>query len=206
MNMPIKIAVLAAFAATAFAQSTDTSASIKAAILPLPELQRAGATVVNHEPTGTYTVLRKGANEMVCIHEPSEGGGRAYKSGQIFWAHCYNEAIFALMKRRAELRKELAGSGKTVDAKAVDDTIERDIKSGKLKLPTHPTIGFQMRGPLSGYNVTANTVSTEIKSWQMVIIPYATGASLSLPEERTTGLPWVMSPGSAMAHIMIEHY
>jgi hypothetical protein len=45
----------------------------------------------------------------------------------------------------------------------------------------------------------------EIKSWQMVIIPYATGASLSLPEKRTPGFPWVMNSGSPMAHIMVEH-
>jgi hypothetical protein len=46
----------------------------------------------------------------------------------------------------------------------VNDGIESEIKSGKLKLPAHPTMGFQMRGPLSGYNAAANTVSPEIKS------------------------------------------
>lgn len=211
MKTLVEIVILAAFVTgpatvAASAQSSDTSASIKAAILPLPEPLRADATVVRHDPVGTYTVLRKGSNDMVCIHEPSEGTGRAYKSGQIFWAHCYNESIFAVMKRRADLMKGFAGAGKTVDAKAVDDTIESEIKSGKLKLPAHPTVGFQVRGPLSGYDAAANTVSTEIRSWQMVIIPYATGASLSLPEERTSGLPWVMDSGSPMAHIMIEHY
>jgi hypothetical protein len=210
MNKPVEIFVLAAFvtgcaSVAAFAQSTDTNAVIKAAVLPLPEPQRPGATVVSYEE-GTYKMLRKGSSDTVCIHEPSEGKGRAYQSGKIFWAHCYNESIFAMMKRRDELIKEFARTGKTVDAKVVNDAIESEIKSGKLKLPAHPTMGFQMRGPLSGYNAATNTASTEINSWQMVIIPYATGASLSLPEERTPGLPWVMDSGSPMAHIMIEHY
>jgi hypothetical protein len=210
MNKLVEIVVLATFftgssSVSAFAQATETSALIKAAVLPLPEPLRAGATVFSYEPEGKYTLLRKGSNDMVCIHEPGEGTGRAYQSGNIFWAHCYNESVFAIMKRRADLMKELARTGKTVDAKMVNDGIESEIKSGKLKLPAHPTIGFQMRGPLSGYNAAANTVSPEIKSWQMVIIPYATGASLSLPEEPTPGLPWVMNSGSPMAHIMIEH-
>jgi hypothetical protein len=63
----------------AFGQATDTSALIKAAVLPLPEPLRAGATVFNYEPEGTYTLLRKGSNDMVCIHEPGEGTGRAYQ-------------------------------------------------------------------------------------------------------------------------------
>jgi hypothetical protein len=211
MNKLVETFVLSAFvtgcaSVAAFAQPTDTNALIQAAVLPLPEPLRAGATVVSYEPEGTYTMLRKGSSDTVCIHEPSEGKGRAYQSGKIFWAHCYNESIFVMMKRRDELMKEFARTGKTVDAKGVNDAIEREIKSGKLKLPAHPTMGFQMRGPLSGYNAATNTASTEIKSWQMVIIPYATGASLSLPEERTPGLPWVMDSGNLMAHIMIEHY
>ncbi len=206
MNKLVEIAALAAFVmgSAAFAQSTD-NAFIKAAVLPLPESLRAGATVVSYQD-GTYTTARKGSNDMVCIHEQSEGTGKAYKSGKIFWAHCYNESIFAIMKRRNVLRMELARGGKTVDAKVLDETIESEIKSGKLKLPPHTTIGFQMRGPLSGYNAATNTTTAEIKSWQMVIIPYATGASLSLPEEPTPGLPWVMGSGGPMAHIMIEHY
>ena len=210
MNKQVEIVVLIAFLAgsapgVAFAQSADPGALIKAAVLPLPESLRGGATVVNSEAGGKYTVLRKGSNDMVCIHEPSEGAGRAYQSGKIFWVHCYNESIFAWMKRRAELMNDFAREGKTVDAKAVNNAVESEIKSGKLKLPDHPTTGFQMRGPISGYNAVANTVSSEIKSWQMVIIPYATGASLSLPEQPTPGLPWVMNAGSPMAHIMVEH-
>jgi len=62
-----------------------------------------------------------------------------------------------------------------------------------------------MRGPLSGYNAATNTVSGEIKAWQMVMLPYATGASLSLPDKPNANMPWVMNAGTWAAHIMIEH-
>jgi hypothetical protein len=89
--------------------------------------------------------------------------------------------------------------------KSVFDLIDQEIKTGKLKLPDHPVMGFQMRRPRSGYNPTTNTVSSEIKTWQMVEIPYETGVSLSLPEEFKPGMPWVMLPGTWDAHMMIEH-
>jgi hypothetical protein len=38
----------------------------------------------------------------------------------------------------------------------------------------------------------------------MVIIPYATGASLHLPEDASGVMPWVMASGTFMAHIMID--
>jgi hypothetical protein len=37
----------------------------------------------------------------------------------------------------------------------------------------------------------------------MVIVPYATGASLSFPEKESDGMPWVMDAGTFIAHIMI---
>jgi len=142
---------------------------------------------------------------MVCIDEPTEGQGRGYPAGaQIFWVHCYHESISAVLKRRAELRQEFLLAGKTADVKMLDDALDTEIKAGKLKLPSHPTMGFQMRGPLNGYNQATNSVTSEIMTWQMVIIPYATGASLSLPEERKEGMPWVMESGTWGAHIMIE--
>jgi len=50
----------------------------------------------------------------------------------------------------------------------------------------------------------AGAVSPASHTWQMVIIPYVTGASLSLTEKESGGMPWVMSAGAIMAHIMID--
>jgi hypothetical protein len=171
------------------AQTQNTNSRIAAAVLPLPEPMRAAATVVSGDKGG-LTVLRQGSNGIVCTaDQPGD---------QIFYVRCFHESINALLLRAEELSKEFRG-------KALDDAIDKEIKSGKFKLPAHPTIGFQMRGPLSGYNPATNTVSKEIQSWQMVIMPYETGASLSLPEKPSGDMPWVMQAGTWMAHIMIEH-
>ncbi len=160
---------------------------------------------MSHDAGDKFTILKKGTNDTVLHEEPNEGQGRHYQNGKIFWTHCYNDLIFAVIKRRAELAQELLNAGKPADAKAVNAALDSEVKSGKLKLPAHPTIGFQMMGPLSGYNPATNSVSSQIEAWQMVIIPYATGATLSLPEVETKGMPWVMNSGAVMAHIMVEH-
>ena len=202
ITMAVFLAVLTPLVTPA--QTNDsTAAEVAAAVLPLPVSLRAGATVVVHRGTDQYTVLRKGSNEMVCIREPIQGDGNAYAHGKTFWAHCYHEMIFVAMKRAAEVREELVKAGKAADPKLVNDAIDSEIKAGKLKLPDHPTMGFQMRGPLNGYNPAKNSVSPDIRAWQMVIIPYSTGLSLSLPETNTDGMPWVMSSGAWNSHIMI---
>src|SRR5580704_14427875 len=191
---------LAVFSMSAL--TNDTAAKAASAVLPLPESLRAGATAVSRDG-GKFTVLKKGSNQMVCIREPEEGTGRHYQNGKIFWAECFDEKIFAAMKREDELAAELRSQGKTPTAKILDDALDSEIKAGKLKLPDHPTLGFQMLGPIAGFNSAANSVSHEIKAWQMVIIPYSTGASLSLPEARAEGMPWVMDSGTWMSHIMV---
>ena len=179
------------------AQANDTAAQIAAAVLPLPESMRAGATVVSRGEKGAITVLRKGSNDMVCTaDQPGD---------QTFYVNCFHESIFALMKRTTELNNELSRAGAPASGKALDVALDKEIKAGKFKLPSHPTIGFQMRGPLSGYNAATNTVSGEIKAWQMVMLPYETGASLSLPDKPNANMPWVMNAGTWAAHIMIEH-
>ena len=82
--------------------------------------------------------------------------------------------------------------------------MDAEIKSGKLKLAPVPTVGFHMAGPVDAFNPAVGTVSPAVHTWQMVIIPYATGASLSLPEKESGGVPWVMATGTFMAHIMID--
>jgi hypothetical protein len=162
---------------------------IAAAVLPLPENMRAAATVASVDK-GVESVLREGTNGMVCTaDQPGD---------QMFSVNCFHETVHALLRRMAELSRELKD-------KALTEALESEIKAGKLKPPVTPSIGFQMRGPLSGYDPATNSVSKEIKTWQMVMLPYATGASLSLPEKSDGNMPWVMGAGTWAAHIMIEH-
>jgi hypothetical protein len=178
-----------------FAQQNN-AARIAAAVLPLPPNMRAGATVVSVDD-GVETVLRKGSNGMVCT---------ADAPGDLtFYVNCFHETVHAALRRADELRVELQRAGKVPDDKTVDEAIEKEIKAGKLMPLLTPSIGFQMRGPLSGYDPAKNTVSKEIKAWQMIILPRITGAELHLPDKPEGDMPWVMNGGTLLAHIMIQH-
>jgi hypothetical protein len=179
-----------------WSRQNDNAARIASALLPLPESMRAGATVVSVDK-GIETVLRKGTNGMVCTADAP--------GDQVFSVNCFHESIYAALRRADELRAELARSGVPVTGKSLDDAIDKEIKAGKLKSPLTPSIGFQMRGPLSGYDPQTNTVSKEIKTWQMIMLPHATGSSIGLPEKPEGDMPWVMGAGTWGAHIMIEH-
>ena len=162
---------------------------IAAALLPLPEALRGGATVVSVEK-GVTTVLRTGSNGMVCTADQPDD--------QVFFVNCFHETVREVMLRSNELRRSMSPND-------VQAAIDKEIKGGKLKVPLSPSMGFQMRGPLSGYDPSTNTVSKGIDVWQMVILPHATGASLSLPETPQGTMPWVMEAGTWSAHIMILH-
>ena len=58
---------------------------------------------------------------------------------------------------------------------------------------------------MTSYNSATNTVADDVKSWQMIMVPFATGKTLALPEQSSKGMPWVMAAGTWMAHIMVEH-
>jgi hypothetical protein len=184
--------------------SPDAATKIAIAVLPLPKEMRDSATVIDVAGGGKIDTLRKGTGNIVCAyHQPvvppnSKSGEKVLNLG------CYDEGVSKLTIRASAIRRELTAAGKPADNKSVNDLVDAEIKSGKLKLVPGPTIGFRMAGPVDGFNAGAGTVSPAVYTWQMVIIPYATGAKLSLPEKESGAMPWVMGAGTAMAHIMIQ--
>lgn len=180
-------------ASAASAQAPRPSHAVKAAVLPLPEHLRAGAAVVLQADDGTATVLKKGTNDMVCVDATT---------AETFLAYCYTQAVYKVYQRAAALGKKFHTNDMDM---GVADSIEAEVKRGKLILPREPTVGFAMMGPIRGYDPAKNSVNGEIKSWQTIMMPFTTGAALRLPEEPENNMPWVMHPGMWMAHIMIEH-
>ena len=166
---------------------------IAAAVLPLPEPMRAGAGVLGYAPDLSLIPLRPSANGMVCTG--------TYPGSETFDVRCYHESFMPLIRRVRELYE------KKLSREQVSQTIDAEVKSGKLVLPDHPTAGYRMQGPTRGYNPQTNSVSKEIYSWQSIHFPYKTAAELGLPEEGTVSraLPYVMSSGTYWSHVMIEH-
>jgi len=194
--------VVVASAHLASAQTPTTPApaltveqQIASAVLPLPEDQRATATVMGYGADGKPNVtLRKGTSNVVCTADrPGDN---------TFYVNCFHEAILRLLNRSVELSAELKAPG---NSPAVNQAIEKEIKDGKFTLPSQVTMGFQMRGPLSGYDPKTNSTTSAINNWQMVIMPHTTGAALGLPTEPKGSMPWVMDSGTWISHVMVQH-
>lgn len=188
-NTPLRVAALAALVAlpgTVRAQAPIPPAAeqIAAAVLPLPEEMRAGARVMGYDRSGAFVVLREGRG-MVCLAQ--------YPKEERFHVSCYHESLEPFMARGRELRA--AGT----PADQVDTVRYAEAKSGKLKLPSGPAALWQLFG--GTHDPKAGTV-TGARKLYVVYVPYATGASIGLPERPHGNEPWLMSPGTPKAHIM----
>jgi hypothetical protein len=175
------------------AEIPPAARQIAAAVLPLPPSMREQAGVLGYAPDLSVISLREGSNGMVCI------GTRP--GDDSFDARCYQQSFMPVVRRM----RELYSQGKNWDGVAQE--IDGEIKSGKLKLPDHPTAGYRMLGPISAYDPRTNTAGKEITAWQSIHFPYKTAAEIGLPEEgqvpRT--MPYVMTSGTFWSHVMIEH-
>jgi hypothetical protein len=166
---------------------------IAAAVLPLPAPMRERATVVGYASNLSLVTLRQGSNGMVCT---------ATRPGDDeFDVRCYHESFMPVVRRLRELYSQ------GVQQAEVYRTVDAEVKAKKLPLPDHPTAGYRMLGPATGYITATNTVTKEIASWQSIHFPYKTAAEIGLPEEGEVArtMPYVMASGTFWCHVMIEH-
>jgi hypothetical protein len=178
MTTPSAILVLTLLTATAGqVEEKDDEQQIEEALLALPENLRDGAAVVKFE-RGKRIALREGTGGMTCRADDPAVPGIAV------W--CYLKSHDAYARRWYQLAAE--GN----EPAQVDAIITNEIKSGKLEWPD-VAVNYNLRGR-SLDNALLNTV---------VFVPFATSASLGIPEERDFTRPWLMSSGTAFAHIMI---
>jgi hypothetical protein len=199
MRLTIVLALTTLGVANLTGQQMPTSQQqIAAATLVLPEAFRAEAGVQSISADLKITELRKGANSMVC--------SMIQPGSETFLAYCVDRGYDAFLFRQTQLQHELSKNGKPADAAEFKAALQKEIESGRIKPPTRPTVGFVMRGPAKAFDWNTNTPSAEIKHWEIITVPNATGASLSLPSSKPAdGGLWVMAEGTPGAHIMIEH-
>lgn len=162
---------------------------IKTAVLAAPEEKRAEATVYGYDSNGTFTVLRKGSNEMICIADDPNSPGFSVAS--------YQNDLEPFMVRGRELKKE----GKSFQE--IFDTREAEAKSGKLKMPKDGATLYVLTADEENYSPATGEVSDTYLRY-VVYLPWATSESTGLPlKPSAPGMPWIMDPGTHRAHIMI---
>ncbi len=186
-----KILILLLMAVGAQAQpSPSAEIQIKVALLACPEESRDHAMVYGYSPKGEFIVLRTGTNEMVCIADDPASPGLSVS--------CYHKSLEPFMERGRVLKKQ----GKNYQE--IFDIREQEAKIGKLILPKQPASLVVLSAAAEDYSITTGEVRNSY-SRSVVYIPFATAESTGLPSKPTTpGMPWIMNPGTARAHIMID--
>ncbi len=162
---------------------------IKTALLAAPADQKETATVLGYDQSGKLVTLRKGTGNMICLaDDPAKKG---------ISVACYSANLEPFMARGRQLLAE----GKTEEQK--QEIRSKEIDEGKLKMPKEPNILYVLTGSEENYD----KITGELKDANMryvFYVPYATLESTGMSAKPSIpGMPWLMEPGTAKAHIMI---
>lgn len=184
-TLAICAVVLAATAAAADAPSAEVQ--ISAATLAAPSDLRAGAAVLGYNPKGELVTLREGKNELICLaSDPNKSA---------FSVACYHKDLEPYMARGREL------TAQKVTGQKRNEIRWKEVADGTLKLPHEPRTLYVLTG--TGFDASTGKVADAYLRW-VIYVPFATPESTGLSTKPSDGAPWLMFPGTAGAHIMIN--
>ncbi len=173
--------------ASVAAEPSDAEAQLAAAIQAAPDDRRDGARVLGWTADGKVVELRAGSNDLVCL---------AAMPGAPQWSvACYHESLEPFMARGRELTAQGIEGQERIDIR------EREIAEGKLAMPREPRTLYVLHG--SGFDAEAGEVTDAYLRW-VIYTPFATAESTGLTTRPVPGAPWLMFPGTAGAHVMIN--
>ena len=181
----VLLALLASAAAAADARAPDVQ--IAAAVLAAPAELREGAAVLGYNPQGEVVRLREGKNELICLaNDPSKTS---------FSVACYHKDLEPYMARGRELAAQKFTGQKRNDMRW------KEVAEGKLSLPREPRTLYVLTG--AGFDAASGKVIDAYLRW-VIYVPFATPESTGLSTKPSDSAPWLMYPGTAGAHIMIN--
>lgn len=173
--------------ASVAAEPSDAEAQLAAAIQAAPDDRRDGARVLGWSAEGKVVELRAGSNDLVCL---------AAMPGAPQWSvACYHESLEPFMARGRELLAQGIEGQERIDIR------EREIAEGKLAMPREPRTLYVLHG--SGFDAATGEVNNAYLRW-VIYTPFATAESTGLTTRPVPGAPWLMAPGTAGAHVMIN--
>jgi hypothetical protein len=185
--MKITICTLLFAAAASAATIPAPEVQIASAILAAPAELRAGAGVLGYNPQGELVTLRQGKNELICLaSDPAK---------PTMSVACYHKDLEPYMARGRELVAQ------KVTGQKRNDIRWKEVADGKLKLPREPRSLYVLTG--SSYDAASGKMNDAYLRW-VIYSPYATTESTGLSTKPSDNAPWLMSPGTAGAHIMIS--
>jgi hypothetical protein len=176
------------FASTlAAAEVASPETQIAAAILAAPSELSEGTAVLGYNSKGELVTLREGKNELICLAtDPTKGA---------FSVACYHRELEPYMARGRQLLAQ------KVTGQQRNDIRWKEVAEGKLLLPREPRTLYVLTG--TGFDAASGKVMDPYLRW-VIYVPFATPQSTGLSTKPSDNAPWLMSPGTAGAHIMIN--
>jgi hypothetical protein len=187
--MKMTIAASAVFLASTLAavEVPPPEVQIAAAVLAAPSELREGAAVLGYNAQGEVVRLREGKNELICL--ASDPGKTSFS------AACYHRDLEPYMARGRELLAQKVTGSKRNDVRW------KEVAEGKLAMPREPRTLYVLTG--SAFDAVSGKVTDAYLRW-VIYVPFATPESTGLSTKPSDNAPWLMSPGTAGAHIMIN--
>ncbi len=165
----------------------SASDQIAAATLAAPEDRRADAAVLGYNAAGKLATLRKGANDLICLADDP--------ANDSFSVACYHKDLEPFMARGRELNAQGITGKKRHAIRA------KEVQDGKLFMPHTGRTLYVLNG--KGYDKAKGEVTDGYLRW-VIYQPFATTESTGLSTSPSPGAPWLMYPGQAGAHVMIN--
>ena len=103
---------------------------------------------------------------------------------------------------------ELVMSGLTIDSVGI--RIADEVKAGTLSLPKQAASAYRALGPAEAYDPSTGEVTSQMRIWHALHVPFATAEAMGLPDESMVPIaerartPYVVASGTWWAHVMIE--
>jgi hypothetical protein len=185
LKVVLPIVVLASIAAAADVPSPQVQ--IAGAVLAAPAELRDGAAVLGYDAQGGRVMIREGKNEMICLaSDPTKTA---------FNVACYHKDLEPFMARGRELLAQKVTGAKRNEIRF------KEVEEGKVVMPRAPRTLYVLTG--KSFDAATGTVQDPYLRW-VIYVPFATPETTGLSTKASDNAPWLMSPGTAGAHIMIN--
>ena len=187
MKLTIVFSMLAFASMAAAADIPPAPIQIAGAVLAAPAELRDGAAVLGYDAQGKFVPLREGKNEMVCLAtDPTKTA---------FNVACYHKDLEPFMARGRELLAQKVTGAKRNEIRF------KEVEDGKVPMSKEPRTLYVLTG--TAFDAATGKVQDPYLRW-VIYVPFATPQSTGLSTKASDGAPWLMSPGTAGAHIMIN--
>jgi hypothetical protein len=187
--MLLSVNCLAQGSSTSSANPPSVEEQIAAAVLAAPKDMRSGATVLGYGANGKLTTLRRGTGALICLASDPQSDR--------FHVACYHRSLEPFMARGRALR------ARGVKGDDVDSLRFAEVRSGKLKMPSHPAVLYSLTGPKDSFDPASGT-ARKAQPLFVMYVPFATEKSMGLSATPVENGPWIMDPGTPKAHLMFE--